>query len=169
MNRKTAIFCALCVANCVAWAASTTAAERFGRYHNDRFAFSVDIPADWRADPPPENGDGLSFRQPSGQGLISAFARLAQGSFAIEARDAFAERDLEAITFKRAGKDWVAVSGLRLGAIYYRRGVLGCGGEVWSEVDIEYPEAEKANYDALVTHVAASLRPGIGKNAAHCR
>lgn len=33
-------------------------------YHNNRYNFSFHCPKDWVADPPPQNGDGMTFRNP---------------------------------------------------------------------------------------------------------
>jgi hypothetical protein len=40
---------------------------------------------------------------------------------------------------------------------------------IWNNLYIEYPAAEKAAYDALVTHVARSLRPGRSWQVRGCK
>jgi len=138
-------------------------------YHNDRFGFTLDVPLGWASDPPPANGDGATYRSPDRKAFVSAFGRIAQSHFADELKDAFAEHDGEVDTLKRSGKDWVVVSGLRQGTIFYRRGVRSCLGAVWNEVEIEYPQARKKEFDALVAKIAASLTPGIGADTGPCR
>ena len=138
-------------------------------YHNERFGFSVEAPVGWNPDPPPENGDGVTFRSPDRRAFVSAFGHFVLNSFADEARSLLSEHDGENDTLKRSGKDWAVVSGLREDTIFYRRGVISCGGTVWNEVDIEYPAQKKKDFDALVVKIAGSLKPGIGVDTGPCR
>src|SRR5262249_25445069 len=50
--------------------AAATAAPQYRTYANERFGTTADVPADWKADPPPENGDGLRFRSPDQRALL---------------------------------------------------------------------------------------------------
>ena len=51
----------------------------------------------------------------------------------------------------------------------YRRLVLSCKDTVWNGVEISYPKAQKQAFDPLVSHIAASLKPGIGFNNPDCK
>jgi hypothetical protein len=42
-------------------------AEGWRIYNNERFGTTAEVPADWRAGRPPENGDGLVFTSPDGR------------------------------------------------------------------------------------------------------
>ena len=44
--------------------------------------------------------------------------------------------------------------------IFYRRSMLTCADQVWNNLEITYPASQKRAYDALVAHVAGSLRGG---------
>lgn len=52
------------------------------RYTNDRFGFSVEVPADWYEACPPINGDGLAIDSPDGLAQISfyGFVNVMDGS-----------------------------------------------------------------------------------------
>jgi hypothetical protein len=49
------------------------------------------------------------------------------------------------------------VSGTRGATIFYRKVALSCKDQAMNRVSIEYPLARKQQFDALVSHVAASL------------
>jgi hypothetical protein len=49
--------------------------------------------------------------------------------------------------------------------IFYRKALISCKDIVWNDVEIVYPAEDKAKYDSLVAHIAASLRPGSGYDA----
>jgi serine/threonine-protein kinase len=154
----------------VALAAAATAAPQYRTYVNERFGTTADVPADWTADPPPENGDGLRFRSPDGHASIAVYGHL---NVADTVEDAMTEYEApgrdETITYRHRERRAVVVSGTRGDTIFYSRHVLSCGDEIWNSVHLEYPAAEKAAFDALVTHVARSLRPGPSWQVSRCK
>ena len=62
----------------------------------------------------------------------------------------------------------VVVSGTKGDSIFYRKSILSCRDQVWNSVSIEYPAAEKKAFDAIVTHVAGSLKAGQSEQVAEC-
>ncbi|WP_036281294.1 hypothetical protein [Methylocystis sp. ATCC 49242] len=138
--------------------ASSASAETWRAYRNERFGTAADVPVGWRMEPPPENDDGRVFASPDEQAEI-----IVSGSHVVLSRDEeFGVRggalDGETIRYKRQGRDWIVVSGVKGERIFYRKSLLSCGDTVWNSVSLEYPAAEKKKYDALVAHVAGSLR-----------
>ena len=160
---------ALALAALILAVAAPAAAQDWQSFTNDRFGATADVPAGWRANPPPANGDGLSFTSPEGTATVAVY-----GSF--QAFDTLAESvaileaplDGETITYRHTDGKTVVVSGLRGDTIFYRKSLLSCGGTIWNGISIEYPAADKARYDALVTHVARSLKPGPGYESEGC-
>jgi hypothetical protein len=137
-------------------------AESWRSYYNDRFGVTADYPADWKMAPPPENNDGRIFESPDGTAQV-----IINGMHVLDApSDELADRakgyDGETITYTKKGPNWIVVSGTKGDRIFYRKSMLSCGDEVWNQVSIEYPAADKAKYDTLVAHVATSLKPGPG-------
>jgi hypothetical protein len=53
--------------------------------------------------------------------------------------------------------------------IFYAKHILSCADQIWNSVYLEYPAAEKTAYDALVTRVAQSLRPGRSAQVPRCK
>jgi serine/threonine-protein kinase len=149
--------------------AAPAVAQEWRSFTNDRFGTTADVPAAWRENPPPANGDGLSFTSPDGTATVAvyggfqAFDTLAESVAILEA-----PLDGETITYRHTDRKAVVVSGLRGDTIFYRRSVLSCGDKIWNGVSIEYPAADKAKYDALVTHIARSLKPGPGYESEGC-
>src|SRR3954467_13015262 len=47
--------------------------------------------------------------------------------------DRMAAQDGEQVTYLRRGSSWIAVSGYRNGAIFYRKSNLACGGSRWNQ------------------------------------
>ncbi len=142
--------------------ASAAHAEGWKRYRNDRFGVSADYPADWTMGPEPANDDGRQFFSPDAQASLTI-----SGMFAVDGRaEEMAEKarplDGENVTYSAKGANWLALSGTRGDKIFYRKSLLSCRNQVWNDVEIEYAAEDKSKYDALVAHVAASLKPGKG-------
>jgi serine/threonine-protein kinase len=154
----------------VAFAAAATAAPQYRNYVNERFGTTADIPADWIADAPPENGDGLRFHSPDQHATLAVYGRLNISDSVEEAMKEYEEpgKD-ETITYRHRERRAVVVSGTRGDTIFYSKHVLSCRDEIWNSIHLEYPAAEKAAYDALVARVAQSLRPGRSWQVRGCK
>jgi serine/threonine-protein kinase len=143
-------------------AGSAAQAAPWRQYHNARFGVTADYPASWTMGPEPANDDGRVFTSPDGRARLTIF-----GHFVLDGREAeMAEnekgREGEAVAYRLRKANWIVRSGTRGGAIFYSKALISCRDTVWNGVDIEYPASEKEKYDALVAHVAASLKPGAG-------
>ena len=135
-------------------------AETWRTNYTTRFGATADVPAKWIVDPPPMNDDGRIFRSPNGRAQITV-----SGGFVIETKEeeiaSRAEPGIgETITYQKRGPGWIIVSGTKGDRIFYEKWILTCHDTIWNDLRIEYPEADKPKYDALVTHVSASLRMG---------
>ncbi|HZP19905.1 MAG TPA: hypothetical protein VFB16_06800 [Bauldia sp.] len=159
------------LAAALAVAAIAGAAEAAGwrTYVNERFGATADVPADWQPGEPPANGDGLEFRSPDGKATIAVYGSFNSLGTKEEMNIYASPNEGETITYQKRGKTWVVVSGIAGDRIFYRRTMLSCQGQIWNGVAIEYPAAEKKEYDALVAHVAGSLRGGTGWQSEGCR
>jgi serine/threonine-protein kinase len=146
-------------------------AESFQVYSNPRFGATAEVPSDWRADPPPENGDGLVFRSPDGQASITISGVLNIADSVAEAMKTEEQpSEGETITYHQHGRRMVVVSGLRGDKIFYRKSLLVCRDQIWNHLWLEYPVAQKAEYDALVARIARSLHfSGVSAQIPNCR
>lgn len=152
------------------FASLPAAAEKYRSYTNERFGQTADVPASWKADPPPTNGDGLRFRSPDGKASLAVSGSLNIADTVDEAmRDQSKPLDGEDVTYRKVGKRDVTLSGHMGDAIFYRKSILVCRDQVWNSIHLEYPASDKKAYDAMVTHIAKSLRPGKGYQVSDCR
>ncbi len=145
-----------------ALATSRATAAEWRVYHNDRFGATADYPAGWKMEPAPVNDDGRVFTSPDGKARVTI-----SGIFAINPREEEITEKAqplagEKVTYRAHKGDWIVVSGTRGGAIFYRKSLISCDNKVWNDVEVVYPATEKAKYDPLVAHIAASLKPGSG-------
>ena len=134
-------------------------------YVNERFGVTADRPADWTPGPEPENGDGLHFTSPDGAATVTISGSLQAFDTIKEYLDIVAEEKGGRITLEKRGPRSIVQSGLRGDRIFYKKSLLTCKDEVWNNLLIEYPAARKKEFDALVAHVAGSLRGGRGYQA----
>ena len=141
--------------------ATQTSAQAWKTYHNQRFGTTADAPANWQTDPPPTNGDGLTFKAPDGSARLLIYGGLhiwhtvAEGMAIYET-----PQDNKTVTYKHREARSVTVSGTKEDLIFYEKHMLSCGDQIWNSIYLEYPAVRKKEFDALVTHVANSLRPG---------
>jgi hypothetical protein len=157
---------ALVLAGIAAPASPAHAEDAYRTYHNDRFGVSADVPRDWKAGRPPENGDGLKFTSPDGAAtlIVSGGYRIAD-SVAEALNSEQAADEGETITYQTRASRTAVISGMRGATIFYRKVVVSCKDQVMNHVSIEYPLARKQQFDALVSHIATSLR---GAEAGPC-
>ncbi len=131
-------------------------------YVNDRFGALADVPADYKAGDEPANGDGLTFTSPNGAATVAiwgALATVSDASFADYAKRLVSyDKDSGWDIGYSAGKgDWFAFSGSKGDRIFYEKVIKACKGEIAEHVRLEYPQAQKKEFDAVVAHVAKSL------------
>ena len=150
------------VAGLLAVSGSAPAADRWTTYANPRFGTIADYPADLFSvqDPPPDNGDGASFRTADSRAQLSIY-----GAYNVEndtPQSYVAELDeFKDATYKRVTPEFYAISGASGADIYYDRcnfpphndDILNC-------IHVTYPAREKAFWDAIVTRISKSLRSG---------
>jgi hypothetical protein len=149
---------ALALAGIAAAQSPVHAEDAYRSYHNERFGVSADVPRDWRAGRPPDNGDGLKFTSPDGTAtlIVSGGYRIA-ASVAEALNSEQAADEGETVTYQTRAPRMAVISGMRGATVFYRKVVVSCKDQVMNHVSIEYPLARKQQFDALVAHVAASL------------
>ena len=136
--------------------------QAFKTYVNERFGVTAGRPADWTPGNEPENGDGLRFTAPDGTAFVSISGSLQAFGTVKEYLDIVAEEKGAQVTLEKRGLRSLVQSGVRGGVIFYKKSLLTCKDQVWNNLLIEYPAARKQAFDALVAHVAGSLKGGRG-------
>lgn len=142
---------------------ASLAPPTYKTYHNARFGFRIDYPADLRPQPEPDNGDGRRFISVDGQTTLSAYAgynALDDGLAADRkiARQSWQEKHA-AITLDQLTRTGYALSGQVKGRIFYEKTVLKSNTLttfVW-----EYPATRKAAMDAVIRHTIETLQPSV--------
>ena len=146
-----------------ALALASLAPPAYKTYHNVRFGYRIDYPADLRPQPEPDNGDGRRFVSADGQTVLTAYAsynalddglatdrRIAQQSW----REKHATLTLDQLT--RTG---YVLSGQVQGRIFYEKTVLK--NNTLTTFLWEYPAGQKATMDAVIRHTVQTLQPSV--------
>jgi len=143
------------------------------QYHNPRYGTVADVPASgFIASPASDNGDGQEWVSADGSGQILVFGDLIVTADTIAAyrRETlgYARDDGVDIVYSAAKKNWFAYSGFLGGDIVYEKVVItsGCDPMIGNHVYFRYPATQKSRYDAIVGHIAASLKGS--RNASMC-
>ncbi len=124
-------------------------------YCNARFEQCADIPPNFESDPPPENGDGLVFRDAGGMSItVSGGYNVDSSTLGVEREGILGKK--EPPTYQAEGANWFVVSGNEGNNIYYLRKIVTSG--VIATLWIEYPRTKKENYVPLVARVSRSLK-----------
>ena len=138
--------------------ASQAAAADETHYINPRFGTEITFPGEVFPLPQPasENGDGMSWAGPDGAwlgvwGQYNALEHDEKGLLA------FLAPEYDEVTYSKAGKGFVVLSGFDDGKIFYLRTNFG-GDGVLHTMLMRYPAERKANYDLLVAPIASSLK-----------
>jgi len=129
-------------------------------YTNARFGTHVTFPAELfeTREEPPANGDGMKWTSSDG-GSMGVFGswnvtELSPADYLQQLIDFRGGED--DITYKRAGKDWVVISGTQGPDIFYERHEFGAQSAIHSVV-LTYPRSLEAKYNPAVGPIANSL------------
>ena len=115
------------------------------------------VPPNWRLLPADEQTHERRFVSPSEDAWLSLYARPPTES--IEDHLAAVRRgEHERITYERAGRTWIVVSGYKGDRIFYRKAMLACGGRAWHHLAFEYPSDQKLAFDQFVTRASYALK-----------
>ena len=132
-------------------------------YHNQRFGYRIDYPADFRPQPEPDNGDGRRFLSADGQMVLTAYAgyNALDGGLATDrriARQSWQEKQAT-FTLDQLTRTGYVLSGQVRGRIFYEKVVLK--NNTLTTFLWEYPAAQKAAMDAVIQHTIQTLQPSV--------
>ena len=154
------------VSSCLSTAlllALLVAPPTYRTYHNARFGYRIDYPADFKPQPEPTNGDGRRFVSADGQTVLTAYAsyQVLDGGLA-EYRKLARERWQEqhaTLVLDQYTSTGFALSGTVKGRIFYEKTVLKAG--TLTTFEWEYPAARKAAMDPVIKHTIQTLQPSV--------
>lgn len=143
----------------LALSAAPALAAEWGHYVNERFGVEADVPPGFGADEPSANGDGQRFSTPTARLAIYG-SLIDEGDFesAVAQRQQWTETDGWNITYQARSPSWAIWSGKRGSRILYARAIRICDGNVLGAFELEYSEADRVAFDAVVERLARSLR-----------
>ena len=154
--------------------ATTAHAADWQKYSNDRFGVSIEVPPDFKQlGNAPDNNDGLSFASADGKATLRVWGNnIVADSFKDELRGNFEsdQTDGWVVSYGSGNKQktmtWAVYSGTKGDIIMYEKSIASCKGTQSLHFRIEYPKAQKLDYDAVVARIGKSLKSGA---AMDCR
>ncbi|RZL15697.1 MAG: hypothetical protein EOO62_03290 [Hymenobacter sp.] len=146
-----------------ALALTSLAPPTYKTYHNARFGYRIDYPADFRPQPEPANGDGRRFLSADGQMVLTAYAgyNALDGGLAADrkiTRQSWQEKKAT-FTLDQLTRTGYVLSGQVKGRIFYEKVVLK--NNTLTTFLWEYPAARKAALDAVIQHTIQTLQPSV--------
>ena len=144
---------------------TTVAANEWKTYQNSRFGFSMSYPAHlFIMQPPPENDDGRRFNARDDAYFI-AYSRFNTDfwtSIKPFQADKLKSDDYEKVTYKKAGKDWLVLSGYRGSDVFYEKYIFSCKFNVINVLYIVYDKSLNSKYSPLISRLSKGFKPGVG-------
>jgi hypothetical protein len=147
----------------VVLALTTVAPPAYRTYHNTRFGYRIDYPANLRPQPEPDNGDGRRFVSADGQTTLTAYAgyNALDGGLVADrkiARQAWQEKHAT-LALDQLTRTGYVLSGQVKGRIFYEKTVLK--NNTLTTFLWEYPAARKAAMDTVIQHTIRTLQPSV--------
>jgi hypothetical protein len=143
-------------------------ADDWRTYQNDRYGTTIDYPASFQPQPPPDNDDGRAFKSADGAGF-AVFASYNAFDFDLAKFRDYTVKNLDAgsiVTYQAQGQahgdDWFVISGTKGDKVFYERHLLSHGKQMTEGFVITYPASLKQTYDPIVARMAKSFRAGSG-------
>lgn len=149
----------LAVACALVTVAPLAVAGELAVYHNARFGYSIGYPLEFFPQGESENADGQRFLSPDGAAVLMVWAgfNVLETPLHKEYKSALTDRHRE-VTYEVMQDNWFVVSGYEGGRIFYRKTVLGRGGDAYFSFELLYPRERRLEFDPLVKPVADSFR-----------
>jgi hypothetical protein len=115
------------------------------------------VPPGWQPQPADPDRKGQRFQSPDGTAWFAVYAGPAERNAMAAQMKAVAFADGEELTYLRGERTWIAASGLRGDAIFYRKAVLACAGDRWHHIAFEYPAAMKKKMEPFVNRASEAV------------
>jgi hypothetical protein len=126
-------------------------------YTNDRYGFSVRVPANFEQAPPAEDGDGQTWYTEGNAVEIQTFGEFNVSQNTVQSELAALLSTMQP-TYHQSSKDWLVVTGYSGLNIVYDKVYVGKTNLY--ELQIKYPKSEQEKYGSVVDNVSASFHPG---------
>ena len=133
-------------------------------YCNARFNYCINYPGFLIPQPESENGDGKVFKNKNGETILTVFGTLNQDTNG-DVMTLKMQFDLDIdvlvsahsiISYKKIGKTYYVISGLKYGKIFYRKVLLK--DESFCFATLDYEQSERETYDSLSVDIFKSFK-----------
>jgi len=139
------------------------AQEKFKTYHNGKFAYSIDYPANFKPQGESDSGDGQRFISPDGRAKLTVYAgyNVFEETMKQLYKEAIKYAKLNKVTYSVVKPNFFVVSGFKLNndchctQIFYQRTVERDG--LIITFMMEYDEKLKSTYDPIVVTIGKSF------------
>ncbi|MGB4336313.1 MAG: hypothetical protein WBJ41_15850 [Chromatiaceae bacterium] len=139
------------------------AAENFQTYHNPRFDYAIEYPANLLIPQgEADNGDGQVFVSPDQQarfkiyGTHNVLEESIKDLFHKESQDVATGKITKKVTYKRQKNNWFVISGYIGNKIFYQKTLLS--NDQFKTFYMEYPETQRHLYDHILGRMASSFK-----------
>ena len=128
-------------------------------YHNSRYGFSIEYPASFTSEPPPENNDGRTFVSRDRKATIAVYGNYNVFDDSLESAMKKALEEIKVpIAYKTKGKNWYVISWKEKEMITYIKTYVGKS--ALNTFLFTCPAAQKERYDSVTAYCEKSFRPG---------
>lgn len=149
-------------------------ADDWKTYENPRYGFTVEIPAEgWKEQPPPENGDGQTWRSANDRSTILAWGSNILEGFKTDAADRVkSDKDMGwTITadmgwnmdLKEGPEGWHVYSATLDGRMIQQKAIVACGGSIAVYVRLEHFESDIGDILPMSDRLISSLKAPAGE------
>ncbi len=153
---------ALLMMTSAAWASD------WSSFYNDRYGVQIDVPLGFaQYGDAPDINDGLTFKSADSKATLLVWGgNIVADNFKEELRGNFQsdQSDGWVVSYGASNKQktmsWAVYSGTKGDMIMYEKSIASCNGTQSLHFRIEYPKAQKKDYDAVVTKLGKSMKAG---------
>lgn len=154
-------------------ASSVLGAETWGDYSNARFDFRISYPTSLFAlERTTPAGDGHIFHAPSQDARLLVGVLVNSDRFTSEQYIKYVEATSYAgfaVTYRKTGSGWLAISGKKDDKIFYEKVQFSCGGNLISSFAVIYPAANQSTIGPIIERMENSFRSARNCAAAEAR
>ena len=146
----------------IMFGALTSFAQKYEKYTNHRYFFSIEYPSDIvKIQPPVFNGDGRTFLSKDGSVELRSWANHNVMLHSVEEEARSIEEELKGIpiAYKKISDSWFVLSWVDADKVHYRKTLYHKfkNADVFFTFTIEYPRAQKPKFDAIVRRIEKSF------------
>jgi hypothetical protein len=119
----------------------------------------------FEADPPPENGGGLTLTSEDGRAKIVVFGvHNSEDLSPREYRRILLEEfgGYDRLDYSPVSKSWFVLSGYRGDNIYYQKVIFSCSNSVINVFSMTFPTADKPFYEGMIETMEDRFKTGRG-------